>query len=34
VTTIVLGVLAATERALTLRSHWLIDADTLWTSLV
>ncbi|WP_193106775.1 hypothetical protein [Brachybacterium sp. FME24] len=27
------GILAATERALTLRHHWLIDADTTWTSL-
>lgn len=26
----VAGVLAALERALTLRSHWLIDADTFW----
>lgn len=29
---IVAGSLAATERALTLRNHWLIDADTTWTS--
>lgn len=29
---IVAGALAATERALTLRNHWLIDADTIWTS--
>lgn len=28
---IVAGVLAATERALNLRNHWLIDADTTWT---
>lgn len=27
------GILAAIERALTLRHHWLIDADTTWTSL-
>lgn len=33
VTLVVAGVLAATERALTLRNHWLIDADTTWTSL-
>lgn len=26
------GILAATERALTLRHHWLIDADTTWAS--
>lgn len=26
------GALAATERALTLRNHWLIDADTTWAS--
>ena len=32
VTLVVAGVLAATERALTLRNHWLIDADTIWTS--
>ena len=31
-TVIVAGALAATERALTLRNHWLIDADTTWTS--
>lgn len=30
---LVAGVVAATERALTLRHHWLIDADTTWTSL-
>lgn len=30
-TLIIAGVLAATERALTLRHHWLIDADTTWT---
>ena len=29
---IIAGVLAATERALTLRNHWLIDADTTWTA--
>ena len=29
---IVAGVLAAMERALTLRSHWFIDADTTWTN--
>lgn len=29
---LVAGALAATERALTLRNHWLIDADTTWTS--
>ncbi|MGO1978390.1 hypothetical protein [Brachybacterium tyrofermentans] len=32
VSLLVAGVLAATERALTLRNHWLIDADTTWTS--
>lgn len=32
VSLIVAGALAATERALTLRRHWLIDADTTWTS--
>ncbi|MGO3506350.1 MAG: hypothetical protein ACTINN_09600 [Brachybacterium tyrofermentans] len=32
VSLVVAGVLAATERALTLRNHWLIDADTTWTS--
>lgn len=26
----VLGVTAAMERALTLRSHWLVDIDTTW----
>lgn len=26
------GALAATERALTLRNHWLIDADTTWAA--
>jgi hypothetical protein len=31
-TLIIAGALAATERALTLRNHWLIDADTTWTS--
>ena len=31
---IIAGALAASERALTLRNHWLIDADTTWTSLV
>ena len=30
----VAGVLAAVERALTLRNHWLIDAETTWTSFV
>jgi len=34
VSLIVAGVLAATERALTLRNHWLIDAETTWTSFV
>ncbi len=29
---LVAGILAALERALTLRNHWLIDADTTWTS--
>lgn len=29
---LVAGLLAATERALSLRNHWLIDADTIWTS--
>lgn len=29
---LIAGALAATERALTLRNHWLIDADTTWTS--
>ena len=28
------GVLAATERALTLRNHWLIAADPTWTPFV
>lgn len=28
----VVGALAAFERALTLRNHWLIDADTTWTA--
>ncbi len=32
VTLLVAGILAATERALTLRNHWLIDAETTWTS--
>lgn len=31
VSLLVAGALAATERALTLRNHWLIDADTTWT---
>lgn len=31
-TLIIAGALAASERALTLRNHWLIDADTTWTS--
>jgi hypothetical protein len=34
ITVTVAGALAATERALTLRNHWLIDADTTWTSFV
>lgn len=34
ITMVVAGILAATERALTLRNHWLIDADTLWTSFI
>lgn len=29
---LVAGIAAALERALTLRSHWLIDADTTWTA--
>lgn len=29
-TLLIAGVAAATERALTLRNHWLIDADTWW----
>ncbi|HIY24637.1 MAG TPA: hypothetical protein H9837_10105 [Candidatus Brachybacterium merdigallinarum] len=29
---LVIGALAAFERALTLRNHWLIDADTTWTN--
>lgn len=29
---LIAGALAATERALTLRNHWLIDADTTWSS--
>lgn len=29
-TLLVAGILAAMERALTLRNHWLIDADTWW----
>jgi hypothetical protein len=29
---LVAGALAAFERALTLRNHWLIDADTTWTN--
>lgn len=29
-TLVVGGILAAVERALTLRNHWLIDADTWW----
>lgn len=33
-TVLVMSVLAATERALTLRKHWLIDADTTWASFV
>lgn len=31
-TLLIAGVLAATERALTLRNHWLIDVETTWTS--
>ncbi|WP_449278107.1 hypothetical protein [Leucobacter sp. GX24907] len=31
-TTLVAGLLAGTERALTLRNHWLIDVDTTWTA--
>ena len=31
---LVAGIIAAFERALTLRNHWLIDADTTWTSFV
>jgi hypothetical protein len=34
ITVTVAGALAAVERALTLRNHWLIDADTTWTSFV
>lgn len=30
---LVAGMVAATERALTLRHHWLIDADTTWTDI-
>ena len=33
-TLLVAGMIAAFERALTLRNHWLIDADTTWTSFV
>jgi hypothetical protein len=33
-TVTVAGVLAATERALTLRNHWLIDLDTTWTTFI
>ncbi|HIY65291.1 MAG TPA: hypothetical protein H9830_03310, partial [Candidatus Agrococcus pullicola] len=29
---LVAGIIAATERALTLRNHWLIDFDTTWTA--
>ncbi|MDN5687146.1 MAG: hypothetical protein L0G94_10805 [Brachybacterium sp.] len=29
---LVAGILAATERALTLRHHWLIDTDTTWAA--
>ena len=32
VSLVVAGILAATERALTLRNHWLIDAETTWTA--
>lgn len=31
ITVMAAGVLAAAERALTLRSHWLIDFDTTWS---
>ena len=31
---LVAGIIAAFERALTLRNHWLIDADTTWTSFI
>lgn len=31
-TLVVAGLCAATERALTLRNHWLIDVDTTWTA--
>ncbi|MGI6879699.1 hypothetical protein [Microbacterium sp. gxy059] len=31
-TLLIAGMLAATERALTLRNHWLIDFDTTWTA--
>lgn len=31
-TLFVAGIIAASERALTLRNHWLIDFDTTWTS--
>src|SRR5690606_20033261 len=34
ITVTVAGVLAALERALTLRNHWLIDAEATWTSFV
>ncbi|WP_154792317.1 hypothetical protein [Occultella kanbiaonis] len=30
VTLLVAGILASTERALTLRNHWLLDLDTWW----
>lgn len=33
ITLFVAGLLAATERALTLRNNWLIDFDTTWTAL-
>lgn len=33
ITVITAGVVAAVERALTLRSHWLIDFDTTWSAL-
>ena len=32
-TLLVAGILAATERALTLKNHWLIDLDTTWSAL-
>ena len=32
VSLLIAGIVAATERALTLRNHWLIDIDTTWTA--